>query len=229
MSNLFLSLLITFFFSSSVPTTTETKTSTETPTEVVSTKSTFDDLSNEFTTCDKLDKVLQAETCGAFKEFAGEDGKAKVESLSSKLFALIGKETVLNSYGREEILEAAMKYDETAESYDISTINKAVWEDLVFLSFTISSSSSPMENEAATVLVFTKTGEFKSAFSTHMYSGGSQVNTTNYIDKVEVTAESIKLMAGEAQEDNDGEATEKAIGFYSISKDGTVTYEAAQK
>lgn len=220
MSNLFLSLLITFFFSSSIPTTTETKTSTE----VVSTKSTFDDLSNEFTTCPKLDKVLQGETCGAFKEFAGEDGKAKVESLSSKLFALIGKETVLNNYGREEILETAMKYDETAESYDISTINKASWEDLVFLSFTISSSSSPMENEAATVLVFTKTGEFKSAFSTHMYSGGSQVNTTNYINKVEVTAESIKLIAGEATEDKDGETTEKTIGFYLINKDGTVTY-----
>jgi hypothetical protein len=225
MSNLFLSLLITFFFSSSVPTTTETTT----PTEVVSTKSTFEALSNEFTTCDKLDKVLEAGTCGAFKEFKGKEAKTKVESLSSKLFALIGKETILNSYGRESLLETAMVYDETAESYDISTINKAAWGDLVFLSFTISSSSSPMENEAATVLVFTKTGEFKSAFSTHTYSGGSQVITATDISKVEKTEESLKLIVNEAMQSEDGEETEKVIGFYSISKDGTVTYEASEK
>jgi len=225
MSNLFLSLLITFFFSSSVP----TQNTTETQTEVVSTNSTFDELSNEFTTCTKLDKVLQAETCGAFQEFKGKEAKTKVESLSSKLFALIGKDAVLNSYGREDVLGTALTYDDTAESYDISTINKAYWEDLVFLSFTISTSSSPMENEVATVLVFTKSGEFKSAFTNHSYSAGSQVNTTTYIEKVETTSESIKLMIGEAEEDKNGEATEKAIGFYSISKDGTLTYEAAQK
>jgi hypothetical protein len=222
MSNLFLSLLITFFFSGSVPTTTETTT----PTEVVSTKSTFEQLLNEFTTCPKLDKVLQAETCGAFQEFKGEDAKAKLYDIESKFYILAGRMPSFNNFGTDELLESTLTYDESAESYDISTINKAYWGDLVFLSFTISTSSSPMENEAATVLVFTKTGEFKGAFRTRFYSGGSQVNTTTYIEKVETTTESIKLTVGEAEEDKDGEVAEKALGFYSISKDGTVTYEA---
>jgi len=127
MSNLFLSLLITFFFSSSVA--TQNTTETKAPTEVVSTKSTFDDLSNEFTTCTKLDKVLQSETCGAFQEFTGQEAKAKVESLASKILALTGKDAILNNFGKEDVLGKALIYDATVESYGISTINKAYWED----------------------------------------------------------------------------------------------------
>jgi len=86
-----------------------------------------------------------------------------------------------------------------------------------------------MENESATLLIFTKSGEFKHAFTNFDYSGGSQVGTTIYAEKIEVTAESIKLMISESVETQDGEVTEKPIAFYLINKDGTLTYENTQK
>ncbi len=236
LSALFLFFLVASLIScSATSTTTETATDStaiETPvTTETTTNTAFETLLGEFETCNDLEKFLKNETCVAEKEYKDEEGKAKIESLSSQILAITGENASVKSFfGTEDFLKQILTYEESGEMgvYILSGLSKAYWEDLVFVSFRVEMTASPMVNQSSTVLVFTKSGEFKEAFTNYWYSSGSQASASTSIASVE-KAESLKLMIKGMEEDKSGSGTETSGDFYTIAKDGTVSYDDSQK
>jgi hypothetical protein len=232
LSALFLSFLMASLVSCSGTTTTEStsdSTAIETTTTEVANPA-FETLLNEFATCDDLEKFLKNETCAAEKEYKDAEGKTKIESLATQILAITGENAGVKNFVTEDFLKGILTYEDGGDmgTYTLSGLSKAYWEDLVFVSFMIETSASPMVNQSSTVLVFTKTGEFKEAFTNYYYSSGSQANSSTSITSVE-KAESLKLMLKSIEEGKDGTADEMAGDFYLIAKDGTVSYDDSQK
>lgn len=235
-SALFLSFLMASLVScSGTSTTTETATDStaiETPvTTETATNPAFEKLLGEFETCNDLEKFLKNETCVTEKEYKDEEGKAKIESLSTQILAITGENASVKSFfGTEDFLKQSLTYEPSGVGgvYILSGLSKAYWEDLVFVSFMVEMSTSPMVNQSSIVLVFTKSGEFKEAFTNYDYSSGSQANSSTSITSVE-KSESLKLMIRGMEEDKNGSGTETSGDFYTIAKDGTVSYDDSQK
>ncbi len=236
MSILFLSFLITSFFSCSTPnqnaegaettiTTENVVTPTEETTTEVATNPAFEELLNEFVACDDLEKFFKNESCIETESFTDEEGKTKMEALSAQILALTPKGATINSFDKEHPLEDYVIYEE-APSYSLGSLIKTSWENLVFLSFYVERVSMPMYQTSSTVLVFTKSGEFKGAFTNDF--DYDQLSSRSCV-KVEKMPTSLKLSIMYKEESEDGNKTETTIGFYMIDKNGTVTYTDTQK
>ncbi len=229
MSMLFLSFFITSFFSCSTPNQNAVGAETTienvvNQTEKISTETkanpAFEELLNEFTACDDLEKFLKNESCVETESFTDEEGKAKMEALSTQILALTPKGATINVFDRQNPLENYVTYEE-APSYSLGSLVKTSWENLVFLSFYVERVSMPIYQTSSTVLVFTKNGEFKNAFTNSFQY--DQLSSSSCI-KVEKMPTSLKLSIVDKEETEDGNKTEKAIGFYQIDTNGTVTY-----
>lgn len=234
MSILFLSFLISSFFSCSTPsqnavgaeTTTENVVNqTEEGSTEIATNPAFEELLNEFTACEDLEKFLKNESCVETESFTDEDGKTKMEALSAQILALTPKGATITSFNNKHPLEDYVMYEE-APSYSLTSLIKTSWENLVFLSFYVERVSMPMYQTSSTVLVFTKNGEFKGAFTNDF--DYDQLSSRS-CQKVEKMPTSLKLSIVYKEESEDGNKTETNIGFYQIGKDGTVTYTDTQK
>jgi hypothetical protein len=205
--------------------TTETTTENaaipteETSTEIA-TNPAFETLLNEFTACEDLDKFLKNESCAETESFTDEEGKTKMEALTAQIFALTPKGATIKVFGRENPLENYVGYEE-APSYSLNSLVQTNWENLVFLSFNVERVSMPIYQTSSTVLVFTKSGEFKGAFINAFEYDQLSSKTCN---KVEKTPTSLKLAIINKEESEDGNKTETKIGFYQVDKNGTVTY-----
>lgn len=226
-SALFLSFLIASLVScSGSKTTTETTTDSTaiaTTTETA-TNPAFEKLLGEFENCEEVELLLKGESCGLLKE---AEGKEKLTSLSTQILALTGENAALKTFETEDFLKAALTYEDPTAKISIHSLFKSSWEDLVFLTFTIADSSS--SSKASTALVFTKSGEFKEAFTifNQVYSKESKNTNIAAIGNVEKTAESFKLMIKNI-EYKAMKGTETAGGFYVINKDGAVTHEESK-
>ncbi len=220
---------------SGTTTTTEVATDStaiETPitTTETATNPAFETLLAEFETCNDVEKFLKNESCVTEKEYKEAEAKTKIESLSTQILAITGENAGVKNFGTEDFLKGILTYEDGGDmgTYTLSGLSKAYWEDLVFVSFMVETSASPMVNQSSTVLVFTKSGEFKEAFTNYYYSSGSQMNSSTSITSVEKT-ESLKLVLNSIEEAKDGTADETKGDFYVIAKDGTVTYDDSQK
>jgi len=222
-SVLFLSLLITSLIScsGSTQTITENKvdsTAIETPiiTTETATNPTFETLLNEFEDCNDVELLLKNGSCNAPKKV---EQKTKMPSLATQIIGITGRDAVINNFGTDYVLESALMCQDSEKlSCSFHSLFKASWENLIFLSFTAVQSSASEEDEFSTILVFTKSGEFKGAFINFYNSVNSQTGTTTAVEKVEKTEQSFKLMI----EDTSAEQTS---AFYLIDKDGKVTHK----
>lgn len=230
MSILFLSFLISSFFSCSTPnqnaegaeTTTieNVVTPTEETTTEIATNPAFETLLNEFVACDDLEKFLKNESCVETESFRDDEGKTKMEALSTQILALIPEGATINSFDKEHPLKDYVIYEE-APSYSLGSLIKTSWENLVFISFYVERVSMPMYQTSSSVLVFNKSGEFKGAFISDFKYDQLSSKTCNKVEKMPT---SLKLSVVDKEESEDGNKTETNSGFYQIDKNGTVTY-----
>lgn len=227
-SALFLSLLITSLVSCSGSTSTtenpSDSTAIETTTETAINPA-FEKLLSEFENCEDVELFLKGESCGVLQEAQGKD---KIQSLAAQILEVTGKSAGVKYFETEDALETALTYEETTAPLSIHSLFKASWQDLFFLSFTIVEAGSPTENQSSTILVFTKSGEFKDAFVSYTLASSIQVSNRNYVGKVEKTEQSIKLILNDLEQ-KQGKNTTITGAFYVIDKEGNVSYDDSQK
>lgn len=185
----------------------------------------FAQLLAEFQPCNDLNAFFMHQDCG-IKQAALEDKAAadKLAELGKKILPLSGENAAVKYFGTEDFVSGIFSYEEP--NGRIERMYSSTWGDLVFLSFTYTSTEPPLLVGACTVFMFDKTGKYLDTFVTNLYSKGSGAESEVSVVRVLVDRGQLILALNEREEDlSSGEQENIGGDRYLITEKGALSYD----